>query len=207
MRFAVRYVGSLSSSLYVSFFVFYFLVRITSAVPTPEDTSRSGHPTGPSISYSGTAKRQVSELDPPLGLASAPASSVTAPLASTFSSSTVAAALKEPCTAYELITCRGTNEPQVAPVRSQKWIAGVTGAVPRGADYEAVYPATFLSITTGPATAAADMLARMTKRQAACPGQKYMLVRCHPRLPLFPSPWLNASQGFAEMGLRERDDD
>ncbi|EGG13084.1 cutinase [Melampsora larici-populina 98AG31] len=79
------------------------------------------------------------------------------------------------CTTYKIVSARGTGESQVRPTGYRGFINGVLAAVPGGANYEVVYPAS-VDYTTGPLQGAADANRYLTAQQSQCPEQVYVLI-------------------------------
>ncbi|ORY84487.1 cutinase [Protomyces lactucae-debilis] len=79
------------------------------------------------------------------------------------------------CAAYEIIAARGTTESQRNPMGERAFVSGIMRAVPGGKKYEAVYPASFETITVGPSIATRDMVKHLDQQAQACPGQPFVL--------------------------------
>ena len=83
----------------------------------------------------------------------------------------VNAVFAQACSKFEVISARGTNEPQSNPRTSSQFISSIQSSIPNVSSYEVKYPATFGSITTGPGVAAADIIRRMNE----CPDSRVVL--------------------------------
>lgn len=79
------------------------------------------------------------------------------------------------CTDYKVISARGTSENQQHPTGNAGFISGLFKAVPGGANYEVVYPAS-VDYYSGPIEGSTDALKYITAQALRCPQQLYVLV-------------------------------
>lgn len=78
------------------------------------------------------------------------------------------------CSNYVLITIRGTTEPQGPSAEFVGMIASTLNAVPGGAEYDLVYPASW--DFSSPGTGITNLLSFISTAVASCPQQKYALL-------------------------------
>ncbi|KAI8906234.1 cutinase [Powellomyces hirtus] len=81
------------------------------------------------------------------------------------------------CPAVELISARGTTEPQIpgSYVLNRGPLAAIARQIPDTAIYNVVYPAD-TNFNTGPIIGANDLLARLNSRIVACPSTNFVLA-------------------------------
>lgn len=79
------------------------------------------------------------------------------------------------CPAYQLVSARGTFEPQTGTVQLTNTVNDILAAVPGGSTYEVVYPA-FINYVSGPFEGANDLNAHVKAQHAACPNTKFVLL-------------------------------
>ncbi|KAJ3050575.1 hypothetical protein HK097_008421 [Rhizophlyctis rosea] len=81
------------------------------------------------------------------------------------------------CPSIEIISARGTTEPQSGSRGMAPIFSAITRSVsPLNANvYNVVYPAS-MNFATGPSTGAADVLKRIQSQSTKCPNQKFVLA-------------------------------